>query len=437
MKAHSSMPRTPRVLIWSILLASASGCGDGSGPGRSPRPQEYYVAFPANLDLVQSAEQWLRIVGSPGITGSIAIPDVAVPVPFIVDGTGLVLVDVPASAMLNAWDTVMARAVVVQSTDSVNVIAVSDKPSSMHAATVMPAKAGDTVFTVMSGGTGAYPGSFLVVVARQGATSVTITPTATAGARTAGSSFTIVMNAGEAYQLQSTSTTNDLSGTLIRADKPISVFGGHLAGRVPSNECCVGFLWTSIPAHASVAGTDFIALPLSGRSAYRLRVLALQPNTNLTSTGIAGFAASLDPGQIVEGRTTTAARVTSDKPILLAQLAEGYGVDGAGTDPCLTLIPPVPRFTRAVDLAAPRDQAPARFVNVVVSTASASSVRLNDSVPNVTFTAIGTTGYSGAAIPISRLVNRVSAGAEFGALVYGWDTVPGANGFCYAPYSAF
>ena len=320
------------------------------------------------------------------------------------------------------------------------VVAENGKPFSMHVAMLLPASAADTAFTIMSGGSG-RPGSFLAIAARQAATTVTITPAATAGARAAGAPFSVVLNDGDAYQLEATDTTGDLTGTRIHADKPISVFGGHMLANVPSGSGYAGFLWTSVPPHDRIAGTDFIAFPLTPRSGYRLRVLALQANTQLTSSGISGMATSLSLGQVVEARTTTAARITSNKPVLVAQLAEGYTVDGSGgnpgADPCLALLTPVGRFTRAAAFAMPVAQAPLRYVNVVVPTAAAGGIQLNGATPAVTFSAIGATGYSGAAIPLTTVANRLTGTAAFGAQAYGWDTLPGTNGFCFPARSSF
>jgi hypothetical protein len=400
---------------------------------------DFYVAFPSNTDLTQNAELIVRVQGAPGATGTVTGGGPTQS--FRADTTGFTAIPLSSYAILNAWDTVQTRGVRIHTDDSMTVVAENGKPFSMHVAMLLPASPADTAFTIMSGGYD-RPGSFLAIAARQAATTVTIAPSATAGARAANAPFTIVLNAGDAYQLEATDSTGDLTGSRIHADNPISVFGGHMSANVPSGAGYAGFLWTSIPPHDRIAGTDFIAFPLTPRSGYRLRVLALQSNTQLTSTGISGMATTLSvAGQVVEARTTTAARITSDKPVLVAQLAEGYTVDGSGgnpgADPCLALLTPVGRFTRAAAFAMPVAQAPLRYVNVVVPTAAAGGIKLNGATPAVTFSAIGATGYSGAAIPLSTVANRLTGTAGFGAQAYGWDTLPGANGFCFPARSSF
>ncbi|HET7664956.1 MAG TPA: IgGFc-binding protein, partial [Mycobacterium sp.] len=394
--------------VWGALCGMSFGaltaCGDSGGPGQSVHPMDFYVAFPMNIDATQDATLSLRIAGAAGIGGTVTAPGLAFTTTFTTDGTGLATVSIPATAMIDDVDTVQARGVIIHANDSVAVIAVNDKPGSMHAAALLPARAGDTAFAVMAWGGGPQPGSYLAIAARQATTSVTITPTATSGSRSANAPFAIVLNAGDVYQLVADDSTGDLSGSIIHADKPVSVYGGHRVGTVPIDNCCAGLLWTSIPSFASASGLDFITMPLSGRTGYWLRAVGLRAGTTIVTSGVTGFGTTLNPGQVVTARTTTAARITSNQPILLAQLAEGWGIDGSGTDPCLALVPPVSRYTSGTVFARPATQASDPYVNVVVSSGNAASIRVNGTAPAVTFTAIGSTGYSGAAIPLTALV---------------------------------
>jgi len=78
----------------------------------------------------------------------------------------------------------------------------------------------------------------------------------------------------------------DLTGTIVTSDKPISVFSGHVCGRVPANRTGCNHLVEQIPPHV-VWGTTFFTVPLARRMAGdRFIVGAIRDNTviNVTCT---------------------------------------------------------------------------------------------------------------------------------------------------------
>src|SRR6266496_3620191 len=265
--ARSSRPG----IVALLLLTNLVGCGkDSAGPQpHVPLPQDYYVAFPANVDLTQDASLSLKITGVPATNGTVTVPGQGYAAAFTTDAAGLATVALPDTVMLNAWDSVMARGVIVHTDDDATVLA---------------------------------------LVGTQDLTTVTIQPTANAGTHAATVPFQVTLDRGDAYQLEATDSLGDLTGTDVMADKPLAVFGGHILGQVPPLTNFSGLLWTALPP-TSVTGTTFIARPFSHRTGYRLRVLGLQNGTNLTATGISGLATTLNAGQLSEARTTTAALI--------------------------------------------------------------------------------------------------------------------------------
>src|SRR5690242_8857119 len=232
------MPRAERpVVVQALVIASSlalAACGDSSGPSHVSQPMDFYAAFPANTDLTQTATLSLRIVARPNVGGTVAIPGLTFSTSFTTDGSGLASVSLPSTAMLDAWDTVQARGVIVHSDDSAWVLAINDKVNSMHPAALMPATALGTDYWIMSAGAGTLEGSFLALVGTENTTTVTITPSDSAGLRGAGGAFQVVVNRGDAYQLEATGATGDLSGTHLQSDKPIAVFGGHMLAEIPA-----------------------------------------------------------------------------------------------------------------------------------------------------------------------------------------------------------
>ncbi len=436
--ARSSRPG----IVALLLLTNLVGCGkDSAGPQpHVPLPQDYYVAFPANVDLTQDASLSLKITGVPATNGTVTVPGQGYAAAFTTDAAGLATVALPDTVMLNAWDSVMARGVIVHTDDDATVLAISDKAGSMHPAAPLPATALGLHYRVMSASGGsAVRGSFLALVGTQDLTTVTIQPTANAGTHAATVPFQVTLDRGDAYQLEATDSLGDLTGTDVMADKPLAVFGGHILGQVPPLTNFSGLLWTALPP-TSVTGTTFIARPFSHRTGYRLRVLGLQNGTNLTATGISGLATTLNAGQLSEARTTTAALIITSQPVLVAQLAEGNSADTvSGADPCFTLLPPTSGFQTRYLFAAPTNQVGTLRVNLVVPASATGAITINGApVSSGGFTQIGTSGYSGQSVTLTAPINTIaSSGANFGTVVYGWDAPGGYTGFCFAPRAGY
>ena len=437
--------RTSKIFVTSLVTLSVllGGCGKDDpqpGPGAAtPIPMDFIGVFPINLDTTQTPALSLMISGNAGVSGTIDIPGLSYSATFTTDASGEAVLLLPAGALLNLLDTVQNLGVLIHAEDTVSVLAVNDVYSSTSVYSIPPETALDTTYYLLGYGAGPIQGSFLAVAGVVDATTLTITPAMASGTHAAGTAYTVNLNRGETYQIQADTTTGDLTGTLVQATNPVSVFTGHSAGNVPAGSSYAGQMITPQPP-TSATGTDFYLAPFSTRSGYWVRIVATQPNTTLSYDGFGGVygATSLaNAGQFTFFRETLPGRITSDKPIVLAQYAESGMVDIVTTaDPCMTVVPPTSQFANAYSFATPASTSFANgYANLIVPNSATGTLTYNGTPLSAgIFSVIGTSGYSQATLNLQAGSNRLSSsGANFGVIVYGWGAATVYNGVCFAP----
>lgn len=158
----------------------------------------------------------------------------------------------------------------------------------------------------------------------------------------AGQTITRTLYPFDVLTIQTADAGNDLSGTRVLADRPVSVFGGTEMSYVPLGVCCGDHLEEQMPPLVSW-GREFFA----GRSKPRVsepdfwRVLAAEDGTTVTTDPPQpGTPAILSAGQVLDFSGSTDFRLTASAPVLLGQFLAGEDI-GAGTgDPAFTLVPP-------------------------------------------------------------------------------------------------
>ena len=146
----------------------------------------------------------------------------------------------------------------------------------------------------------------------------------------------------------------DLSGTKIISDKPISVFSGHQCGNVPFNIEYCSHLMEQIPPTA-LWGRVYYTAPLVNRTSYTLKVLAAYNSTvvNIYCNN------SLQSYTINEGdylnktlQLNQYCAIYSNKQVLVVQLGHGGSeeVDQYG-DPMMTLVPAINQYLNKLEFS--------------------------------------------------------------------------------------
>jgi uncharacterized protein (TIGR03382 family) len=173
---------------------------------------------------------------------------------------------------------------------------------------------------------------------------------------------------------------------------------------------------------ASTWGSAFVTEPLATRTAGdTFRILASQDATSVSIDGVP--TTSLNRGHFYETVLTSASVINSDKPVLVTQYSNSSSFDGVTSDPFEVVVPPFEQFLASYTITTPASGFLANFVNVVTPTATVGSVLLDGiPIPAGSFSSIGSSGFSGAQVPIVLGGHTLSGPLPFGVIVYGFDS---------------
>jgi len=277
-----------------------------------------------------------------------------------------------------------------------------------------------------------YPG-FYAITASEDNTTVVLTASATGdpvqpgfGVNTNGTG-TVLMDAGDVLQVMANSGASvDLTGTLIAADKPVQVIGGHVCTNIPVSLVACDHLEESMPPLQTVGHEYIVTAPLISATSTKgqfVRVIATVANTNITyDPPQAGAPASLTTaGEWFEiGPTSADFQITADQPVMVAQYMQGRAASVEDTgDPAMAMAVAVFQYRHSYLFHAPTNY-DANYVNI---TAAAGSTVTLDGAAVTTWTAIGATGYQIARVPLSNSGSgnhTVSSTLPAGISVYGY-----------------
>ena len=181
---------------------------------------------------------------------------------------------------------------------------------------------------------------------------------------------------------------NDLTGTIIISDKPISVFTGHQCGQVPTGIQTCDYLVEQIPPHATY-GSLFFTAPFAARESgdiYRVGSVRDGAMVNVICTQEGNSVPSVTSFSINEGgfREVVTNRgpmrefccIQSNQPITVMGYTVGHALDfiqfpgqpGILGDPSMVYIPPVVAYLNnyTITTAEELDTSFAGFISYVL-----------------------------------------------------------------------
>lgn len=265
--------------------------------------------------------------------------------------------------------------------------------------------------------------SEFLVVATEDNTEVEITPSAlTYNGWLAGVPQTVVLNAGETYQVKADA---DLSGSYVRtvgqdaADcKNVAVFGGNVFTNVGG---CGGFrdhlLEQMFPV--STWGKNFMYVPYQTRiGGDYIKIIASENDTRLTISGM--VPRILNAGEVYINKALNGVRsISADKPISVAQFSRSQECDGIPSDPFMIIVSPLEQRIKSVTFNAFIVQTIENYYLTLITASNAlNNIEFDGTDITNQFIVQGNSAY--ASLNISQGNHRLTAPEGVIAYVYGY-----------------
>lgn len=161
-------------------------------------------------------------------------------------------------------------------------------------------------------------------------------------------------------------TVEDITGTRIVTNKPVSVFSGHECANVPATVTACDYIIEQIPP-TMLWGRVYYVAPLLTRTRSTIKVLAAYDSTNVdiycnnvkTPYGI-------NQGQFIEriiGQENCA--INASNEVLVAQFGHGSSDGGTG-DPMMMLVPAATQYINKFTFSTIYDLSWSHYINIIV-----------------------------------------------------------------------
>ncbi len=209
--------------------------------------------------------------------------------------------------------------------------------------------------------------SYFTVVATAGGTqkthvTIVLSAPTVAGpnlpAKNAGDTMEVDLQEGEVLNVETNKIGADMTGTWIKADRPIAVFGGSEASNSPNTDHCIngkcqfqGWTCTTNADCPTTCGSDHMdeqLFPISswgttylatkvqkrGNEKDAWRILAATDGTTVTTDPPQGAIPVLNQGQWFEFESDQDFVIKADKPVLVGQFMAASFAPGPNSDTC-------------------------------------------------------------------------------------------------------
>lgn len=210
----------------------------------------------------------------------------------------------------------------------------------------------------------------------------------------------------------------DLTGTLVRADGPLQVIGGHDCTNVPFDRPFCDHLEEALPPLHTWGNAAIVTAPRTpDGSGTRVRVISAVDDNAIQFEPPLQAPIVLQRGQQFEFETSEPLFVRGAKPLLVAQYLLGQGlIQNVGGDPSLSFAVPVDQYRNAYNFTSPSTYT-SNYVDIVA--AVDDLVRL-DGVIVKGFAPLGQSGYATATVQLMNAgAHELIARRGLGLQLYG------------------
>ena len=380
-----------------------------------------------------AAAGYLFIFGIPGTSGSVVSNDKGVNDDFTIDASGVAEIMVPSSQFLNQSGTISEKSLFIYASNPVSASFLNREIYSTDISYLLDTSALGNEYRIV-GWEHAFGMLQFSLTALEDGTVATVTPASPLSTgQVAGESFNVELQKGQSVLYTSTSG-NDLTGSLIVANKPLAVFSGAQCSNVPQGFTACDHLFTQLPPVQHWAREYIVAETANtGNAGNLVRIIAHTDGTQIRLNGDTTIV--LNAGQFHEILSAGDLHIETSHPVLVAQFLKGYSQTGFG-DPAFSFIAGIHQtlkdyvFTAPVNLASYEQN----FLNLTVPDSALNSLELNGaSVDTSNFRSVPGTGYSTGRVEIEPGVGRMTANQKFLVTISGftrhdsYHTIIGAN----------
>ena len=249
------------------------------------------------------------------------------------------------------------------------------------------------------------------------------------------------------HRMQTLLVTNgdDLTGTKITSNKPLTVISGHECANVPVSMPGCEPLAVQVPPVATW-GKKFLLAPFAGRMSNQT-FKAISSEYNASFISICGINSTQVTHKITVFSLNTEeyCYLESTVPILVIQLSAGVTTDNKG-DPAITMISPIDQYLHEIEfISLPTSDFPFSFISVTVSAEhySPESILLDGTAINCDWQRIydiddNVVGFGCSkalsietSVPTQHTVSHLGTGGLLSVLVYGFNSAGPARGYAY------
>ncbi len=294
--------------------------------------------------------------------------------------------------------------------------------------------------------------SQIVIIATEDTTKIEITPSAPTYIN-GNKKQNITLNKGEAYLVQadvsSANENGDLTGSMVKSDKPIVLISGHQRTRIPleSEATSRDMLLEMLPP-VNAWGRNAIVTPFADNNTINnpaedlFRVLSGADDVQISIDG--EYITTLQTGDFFEFDLTQAYFIEASGPILVAQYKKSSqlpsSVEKTQSDPLIMITPPIEQYgnfyrvanIQSYERSTSGKQFPVydyHYINVIVMDKDMANLEIDgNKLPANYFKKVPNSLYSYAILSVQPGTHELICPSGFGLSVYGYGF---ANSYGY------